>query len=165
MTLIILELLMCAVWPPMNANSLRPVALFRGSNHRFQLNQFVILNSRKEAVALFSRGFHAQNYSLAPEIDFRRYSAICIFVKRGPLLRTLEFVRFDQSNNTLAVYYSEERITQIFLGINDKAAEAPYLLLVVPKWKGDVVFYANRQSLTGQSRWILQSYIPRKQWP
>jgi hypothetical protein len=144
------------------SRSVKPVAVISGQNHLLKEDTFCLVNSQAEADKLLLRAFGDRE----PIVDFDSYSLICIFHKKKQLLTGLDFLRLDESERTFEIKYVEHSITQIFMGLNDNVANAPYLLIVVPKWKGDVVFHSREGTHEDElSIWSLKHRLRSKKQP
>lgn len=140
--------------------TLKPVVITRGKQHRLAQTECYLVNSSDQAAKVFARSLPSDSLLCAPDVDYERYSLICLFAKRRPLLSSLRLARIEESRNTLIVKYREESITQVFFGLNDDVAEAPYLLIIIPKWSGRAVYYSATSSTSTQPRWTFEGRTP-----
>lgn len=144
--------------------SVKPLATLRGREHRLKENAFYLLNSEEEMKNLFVRAFPIRAFMDAPTFDFERCSVICIVHKRTKLLTALDLGKIEVVGNKLRVYYVENWIANIIDGYNDQVAEAPYLLLVIPKFKGNVEWYRRDfDEKEGDLKWILEHQLMPEQ--
>lgn len=62
----------------------------------------------------------------------------------------------------LEVRYAESCIDQVFIGLNDDAAEALFLFVVVPKVNATVYFYREQDAPAKSRGWDLQATVRPK---
>jgi hypothetical protein len=125
---------------PEPSTPVRPAIVLTGC-HSLTKSGFHVINSQGEENALFADAFPLENPFLLSSVDYSHYSAIWVFHPKDALLGSLSLVSVKASKDCIDIHYSKNYITQVFIGVNDDVANAPYLFLLVPKWKKPVLFH------------------------
>ena len=136
----------------------RPVAVIPG-RHQLKKTACYVVNTPEEARKVFAEVYSPDDYLRAPRVDYSRYSAILVCRQRAPFLISLELDSLHTAGSEMTIQYSEDWIGQIFFGLNDTVAESPCLLIIVPKWKKDVLIYRTEAVSKKQAMRRFQSRI------
>ena len=118
----------------------RPVVFIEGL-HRLERDTFHVIDSEQQANDLFGKALAIEDYVRKPTVDYSSYSAIVICHHRKKFLTSLKLESVEASEKSLKIRYSESYLDQVFIGLNDSVAEAPFLFIVVPKSNRNVYFY------------------------
>jgi hypothetical protein len=138
--------------------SFRPVIVFKGV-HQLTKPTFALINSSDQATTLFANALSATDYLNFPEIDYSEYTAICIFVPQKPLLRSLGVSHVKKTAGCIHVYFRENYPSQVFVGVNDGLASAPYTCVLIPKWLREVRVYREGEDNGHPPAWLLQATL------
>jgi hypothetical protein len=142
----------------------RPVVLIEGF-HRLERESFQVIDSEQQAIDLLGKALSLEDYLRKPTVDYSSYSAIVICHPRKMSLTSLKLQSVEASEKSLKISYSESYLDQVFIGLNDKVAEAPFLFIVVPKSNRTVYFYQKEMGPAKQGLGILKTTIPARKGP
>jgi hypothetical protein len=148
--------------PPQDASEklcpLRPAVVIPGY-HELGKAGFFIINSQQAADATLAKALSSTSFLQAPRVDYSRYSAVFVCRPKERWLVSLKLESVEASENTLKISYSCVWLDQVFIGLNDNVARAPFLFVVVPKWEGSVQFYEEEDAIGNPGAWILRAKI------